>query len=112
MVRTKIFLTEKNSQARTRTWDMIVNSDPLYQLSYLGKFFIEKFSPPTLWWRKYYLIMLSKTLRPLPDFKKHSRFSAKVLLLNSSLRTNSKGLWARVQAVEPELCSASLSSAL
>ena len=24
------------SQARTRTWDMLVNSEPLYQLSYLG----------------------------------------------------------------------------
>lgn len=26
----------KTSQARTRTWDMLVNSEPLYQLSYLG----------------------------------------------------------------------------
>ena len=36
------------SLARTRTWDMFVNSEPLYQLSYQGKICFANFSPQHL----------------------------------------------------------------
>ncbi len=56
---------QDGSPARTRTWDMLVNSEPLYQLSYRG-------------------MMLLRNARPWPDFKNRSRRWAETLSGNCS----------------------------
>ena len=70
-----VFFSKHCAPRRTRTFDLLLKREQLYQLSY-GRTMLSK---------NYFPAKPSKNLLPIPDFRKFSLLRASVIFENSSL---------------------------